>query len=84
MKNLGHRISDQTVGNILKRNGIAPSDDRKKNTTWASFIRQHKDVLWATDFFTAEVWTSLGLTTFYVLLFIQLSTRRVILGGITV
>ena len=84
MKNLGHRISDQTVGNILKRNGIAPSDDRKKNTTWSSFIRQHKDVLWATDFFTAEVWTSLGLTTFSVLFFIQLSTRRVILGGITV
>jgi putative transposase len=84
MKNLGHRISDQTVGNILKRNGIAPSDDRKKNTSWSSFIRQHKEVLWATDFFTAEVWTSLGLTTFYVLFFIQLSTRRVVLGGITV
>jgi putative transposase len=83
MKNLGHRISDQTVGNILKRNGIAPSDDRTKNKTWASFIKQHKDVVWATDFFTAEVWTGLGLTTFYVLFFIQLSSKRVVLGGIT-
>jgi len=30
MKNLGHRISDQTVGNILKRNGIAPSDEQEE------------------------------------------------------
>jgi len=84
MKNLGHRISGQSVGNILKRNGIDPSDDRKRNTTWSSFIRQHKDVLWATDFFTTEVWSMFGLTTLYVLFFIQLSTRRVVLGGITV
>ena len=44
---------------------------------------QQKEVLWATDFFTSEVWTCAGLTTFYVLFFIQLSTRKVILGGIT-
>lgn len=83
VRNLGHRISDQTVGNILKRNGIAPSEDRRKNTTWASFIRQHREVLWACDFFTTEIWTKLGLTTYYVLFFIQISTRRVVLGGIT-
>ena len=84
LKNLGHRISDQAVGNILKRNGIAPSPERRRNTTWASFIRRHKEVLWATDFFAAEIWTSLGLTTYYVLFFIELSSRRVVLGGITV
>jgi transposase InsO family protein len=83
LKNLGHRLSDQTVGNILKRNGIAPSPERKRNTTWADFIRQHKEVLWATDFFTSEIWTPLGLTTYYVLFFIQISTRRVVMGGIT-
>ena len=82
--NLGHRISDQTIGNILKRNGIAPSPERRKNTTWVDFIRQHKEVLWACDFFTNEIWTCFGLTTYYVLFFIQLSTRRVVLGGITV
>lgn len=83
IRNLGYKVSDQTVGNILKRNGIAPSSERRRNTTWAEFIRQHKDVLWATDFFTAEIWTCLGLTTFYVLFFIQISTRRIVLGGIT-
>jgi len=67
----------------LKRNGVAPSPERRKSTTWSQFIRQHKDVLWACDFFTTEIWTALGLTTFYALFFIHVSTRRIVLGGVT-
>jgi hypothetical protein len=37
--NLGHGISDQAVGDILKHHGIAPSPERRRNTTWVSFIR---------------------------------------------
>jgi putative transposase len=33
-------------------------------------------VLWATDFFTAEVWSATGLVTVYVLFFIHLQTRK--------
>jgi len=40
-------------------------------------------VLWATDFFTAEVWSACGLVTIYVLFFIHLQTRKVVLGGMT-
>jgi hypothetical protein len=36
----------------------------------------------AADFFTVEVWTPKGLTRFIVLFFIDLSTRRVEIGGI--
>jgi putative transposase len=61
--NLGCTISDQTVGNILKRHGIAPAPERQTATTWKEFIRTHMDVLIATDFFTAEVWTWCGLVT---------------------
>jgi len=80
--NLGHQISDQTVGNILQRHGFGASPERRRATTWASFIRQHKDVLWATDFFTTEIWTRRGLTTYYVLFFIHLHSRKIVLGGI--
>jgi transposase len=55
--NLGYRISDQTVGNILKRHGIPPVPERKTTMTWKEFIRIHMDVLVATDFFTREVGT---------------------------
>jgi hypothetical protein len=41
------------------------------------------DVLWATDFFSTEVWTLGGRVTFYVLFFIKLDTREVHIAGIT-
>ena len=83
LANLGHSVSDQTVGNILHRRGIPPTTERRKNTTWKDFIRSHMSGLAATDFFTAEVLTWRGLVTYYVLFFIHLDTRRVSIAGIT-
>ena len=83
LQHLGYTISDQTVGNILKRHGLSPAPERKTTTTWTEFIRTHMDVLVATDFFTAEVWTLGGLVTYYVLFFIRLSTREVHVAGMT-
>ena len=83
LANLGLTVSDQTVGNVLKRHGIAPAPERKTTTTWKEFIRTHVDVLVATDFFTAEVWTLGGLVTYYVLFFIRLGTREVHVAGVT-
>src|SRR5215813_7423447 len=70
LANLGLTVSDQTVGNVLKRHGIAPAPERKTTTAWKELIRTHLDVLVATDFFTAEVWTLGGLVTYYILFFI--------------
>ena len=81
--NLGHEVSDQTVGNILKRHGIPTAPERKKTTTWKEFIRSHQDVLAATDFFTTEVWTATGLVTYYVLFVMHVTTRRVHIAGLT-
>src|SRR6266481_3374860 len=83
LANLGYTISDQTVGNILKRHGVPPAPVRKSTTTWKAFIRIHMEVLVATDFFTAEVWTWGGLVTYYVLFFIHLASRRVHVAGVT-
>ena len=83
LANLGYTISAQTVGNILKRHGIPPAPERKTTTTWKEFIRAHMEVLVATDFFTAEVWTLGGLVTYYVLFFIHLSSRQVHVAGMT-
>ena len=83
LANLGSTISAQTVGNILKRHGIPPAPERKTTTTWKEFIRTHMDVLVATDFFTAEVWTLGGLVTYYILFFIHLGSRQVHVAGVT-
>jgi hypothetical protein len=83
LANLGLTVSDQAVGNVLKRHGIAPAPERKTTSTWKEFIRTHMDVLVATDFFTAEVWTLGGLVTYYVLFFLRLGTREVYVAGVT-
>src|SRR5947209_3530324 len=61
MAKLGHRLSDQTVGNILRRHDIPPAPKRKQTTSWQDFIRANMAVLVATDFFTVEVLTRRGL-----------------------
>jgi putative transposase len=77
LANLGHEISGQTVGNILKRHGVSTAPERKHTTSWADFIRAHTAVLAGTDFFSVEVLTLRGLVTYYVLFFIRLENRRV-------
>src|SRR5260370_6704553 len=82
LANLGHRLSDQTVGNILRRHGLSPAPKRKQAVSWKDFIRAHRDVLVGTDFFTVEVLTLKGLVTYYVLFFIHLKIRPVRLAGL--
>ena len=81
LANLGHVVSDQTIGNILKDHGIEPAPDRIRQTSWKTFIKAHWDVLSAIDFTTVEVWTTGGLVTYYLLFVKELKTRRVHLAA---
>jgi hypothetical protein len=80
---LGHAVSDTTVGNILKEHGQPPAPIRKQGTSWKDFIAAHKDVLIACDFFTKEIWTLGGIVTYYVLFFIHIGSRKVQIAGFT-
>src|SRR5262245_37930583 len=84
LTNLGYKVCDQTIGNVLQRHGLPPAPERKRTTTWPAFIRTHLALLAGTDFFTAEVLTLRGLVTYYVLFFIHLDSRRVDIAGITI
>jgi putative transposase len=63
LANLGHRISDTTVGTILKAQGIEPAPNRGRQSTWKSFLQAHWDVLASVDFTIIEIWTKSGLVT---------------------
>jgi putative transposase len=52
--NLGFLLSDQTVGNILRRHGLSPAPKRKQAICWKDFIRSHMEVLVG----TGHVWQS--------------------------
>jgi putative transposase len=83
LSTLGHRISDTSVGTILKAHGLEPAPERKRRRTWKTFLRAHWEVLAAVDFTTVEVWSRNGLVTFYILFVMELATRRVWFGGCT-
>jgi putative transposase len=84
LANLGYRVDKITVRNILRRHHIDPAPKRRQGgMSWSQFLKMHWDVLAATDFFTVEVATWHGLVTYYVLVVIELSTRRVHLAGMT-
>src|SRR6202023_739588 len=80
--NLGHEIGRSTIADILRRHGIEPAPERNRKTTWKEFLKRHWELIVAADFFTVEVWTRRGLQRFIVLFFIELSTRKVEIGGI--
>src|SRR5919109_5656520 len=84
LANLGHTIDKLTVRNILRRHHLEPAPQRRQGgMSWAQFLKMHWEVLAATDFFTVEVATWHGLVTYYVLVVMELSTRRVEIAGIT-
>ena len=82
LANLGHVLAHNTIAKILKQHGIEPAPERSRKTTWKEFLNRHWEMIVASDFFTVEVWTKNGLERFIVLFFMELSTRRVQLGGI--
>jgi transposase InsO family protein len=84
LDNLGYCISDTTVGNILRDHGIEPAPERRRQSTWKTFLQAHWDVLASIDFTTIEVWTKSGLATCYLLFVMELATRRVHFAGLTV
>ena len=83
LKKLGiTSVSRTTVANILREAGIDPSPERRKGT-WDRFIKSHLATLWACDFFTKKIWTTGGLVDYYVLFFLHVGSRRVIVTGMT-
>ncbi len=75
LRQLGIKLSRQTVKNILVENGIDPGPERGKGT-WDEFLRSHAATLWQCDFATKRMWTIRGFVDVYFLVFLHLGTRR--------
>ncbi|MEX0655327.1 MAG: integrase core domain-containing protein [Phycisphaeraceae bacterium] len=83
LKKLGiHSVGRTTVRKILIEAGHDPGPTRGEGT-WDEFLKIHAKTLWATDFLSKKVWTLGGLVDYYVIFFIHLETRRVIMSPAT-
>jgi transposase InsO family protein len=76
---LGVQISATSVRKVLMGAGVGPAGQRG-GSSWREFIRGQAQSIIACDFFTVD---TIALRRIYVLFFIELSTRRVHLAGLT-
>jgi len=79
LRMLGIRVGATTIRTLLRRHDLGPAP-RRSGPTWTQFLRAQAEGIVACDFFTVE---TIRLKTLYVLFFIHLSSRRVVLAGVT-
>ena len=80
LKKLGFKIGATTVRTVLRDAGIPTGPDTRPNQAsipWRTFIHANLDSIVATDFFTKKIYTVHGVIAAYVLVFIQLGSRKV-------
>lgn len=82
LRKLGIRLSRQTVVNILKEHGIDPGPQRGQGT-WDEFLQIHAATLWQCDFLSKKCWTWKGPIDLYLLVFIQVGSRKVWISNAT-
>jgi putative transposase len=76
LRKLGIRVSATTIRTLLRRHGVGPAL-RRTGPSWAQFLRAQVAGSWRATCFTVE---TIRLKTLYVLFFIHLSSRRVVLA----
>ena len=76
---LGIRVSATAIRMLLRQHRVPPAP-RRSGPTWRQFIRSHASAIVATDLFTIE---TVFLQTLYVIVFIELGTRRLLWANCT-
>lgn len=76
---LGYQVAAGTVWKILNQAGVDPAP-RRTGPTWKQFLSTQAHAMLACDFFTVD---AVFLKRIYVLFFLELSTRRVHVVGVT-
>ena len=79
LRKLGFRVSATTIRIVLRIARLGPAP-RRTGPTWTEFLRAQADGIIACDFFTVE---TAWLRTLYVLVFIELGSRRICLSPST-
>jgi putative transposase len=76
MRRLGHKVSRQTIKNVIMQAGLGP-EPQDHPDTWSEFIKRHADTMWQCDFACKRKWTIRGMVDLYFLVFIHIGTRRI-------
>jgi transposase InsO family protein len=83
LANLGHEVGRNTIRRLLAEQGIEPAPERRKRSSWSTFIKAHLGVIAAADFFTVEAVSLAGLVRLHVFFVMDLASRMVEIAGIS-
>jgi putative transposase len=81
LQNLGYRVSDTTVGEILKDYGIPPAPERRMS--WKKFLKSQWETTGVADCAAVEVWKCWDLVTSRILAAMWLLARHTEIAGVT-
>ena len=79
MLKLGYRVSNSTIRLLLRRHRLGPAP-RRGGLSWGQFLRAQTHAVLACDFLTVD---TVMLGVIYVLIFVELKSRRVIFSACT-
>jgi putative transposase len=79
LRRLAIRVGATTIRMLLRKAGLGPAP-RRTGPTWSEFLKAQAKGVIACDFFCVE---TIRLKTLYVLMFIELQTRRVFVTAST-
>ncbi|HKW69761.1 MAG TPA: integrase core domain-containing protein [Candidatus Dormibacteraeota bacterium] len=79
MLKLAYRVSNSTIRLLLRQHGVGPAP-RRGGLSWSQFLRAQADAVLACDFFPVD---SVLLDVIYVLVFVELRSRRLIFSCCT-
>ena len=77
LKKLKVKVSRGTVVNILREANL-PTSPQRGEATWDQFIKSHAKTLWACDFVQQRILTVRGFRDAYLLVFVNVATRKAI------
>jgi putative transposase len=83
LKKLGiATVGRTTVAQIMREAGLDPGPKRGEGS-WDEFVKRHAATLWAADFLSVRTITAAGFVELYLLLFIHVGSRRVVVSAPT-
>ena len=75
-------MSKNTVKRILREHGLEPGPKRGAGT-WDEFLKRQAVSLWQCDFFEQRVFTMHGIRSAFVLVFLHVKSRQVVISPAT-
>ena len=76
MRRLGHKVSRQTIKNVIVQAGLGP-EPKDHPDTCSEFLKRHADTMWQCAFACNRKWTIRGMVDLYFMVFVHTGSLQI-------